>query len=443
MATKSLARVDRNEANLPSASRYRPLARIAAGGMGVVYLSVSRDDSAFEQMLAIKVIHEALAEQAMFVSMLLAEAELTEKINHPNVVGIFDVGQMADGRHFVAMPYIEGGTLSELLRGRIGTLPVGLTVRIMIDTLRGLHAAHTAVDDDGKQLGLIHRDISPGNILIGSDGIARLIDFGVAKASTRESHTSPGTVKGKFAYMAPEQASGEPMDHRADLFAAGVVLWTCLTGRSLFIGDNAAQTLRNVLTAKIMPPSSVRPDLPPIFDKICMRALERNPKRRFQSAEEMADALFQAVRQRGAMVTVRDVSNEVKEVFRHRIARRRKFIDKLREDSKQAVDPSLFKPEITNLDGTGPSLVTPSHAMNTKPTLCLTPSPIPERLPLGSDTSTDYDQIYVEQALSTVALPQVSTMLAHRAKHLRDYYLGLAVASLTAAVTTAALFLAV
>ena len=254
-------------ASSESSDRYRLLGRIASGGMGSVHLGIERGDVELSRLYAIKLIHEHLAEQLVFVEMLLAEADMTRHLSHANAVGICDTGQI-DGRHFVVMPFIEGGTLTELTRRHSEPLSVGATVRVMIDVLRGLHAAHSLKDEHGNPFGLVHQDVSPGNILVGIDGIARIIDFGVAKANARITQTEPGIIKGKFAYMAPEQALGDDIDCRADVFSAGVVLWTALTNRPLFTGENGAQTLKNLLSAKIVRPSEVRSELAAGIDRV-------------------------------------------------------------------------------------------------------------------------------------------------------------------------------
>ena len=314
--------------------RYRLLGRIASGGMGSVYLGVPEDDEAGTRLVAIKIIHEHLAENRMFVHMLLDEAHLAQRISHPNVVGIVDVGEL-EGRNFVVMPYIEGGTLSELARQAQGQLPIKHVVRVIIDTLTGLHAAHALVDEGGKPLHIVHRDVSPGNILVGTDGVARVIDFGVAKAASRMTHTAPGIVKGKFSYMAPEQALGEKVDHRADVFSAGVVLWTMLTGQRLFTGETSAHTIRNLMSAEVVPPSRVRPQVPKCFDEVCCRALQRQREKRYQSAAEMAEELYTAAIIAEVLSPPEAVATWVQETLATRIARRRETIAQRRAQGRQ------------------------------------------------------------------------------------------------------------
>jgi serine/threonine protein kinase len=335
-------------------SSYKILGRIASGGMGAVYLGTRIGDPAPARLVAIKIIHEHLAENRVFVNMLIDEAHVASKIHHHNVVGIIDVGAFGN-RHFVVMPYIEGGTLSELVHRETRHLPIALVAHVLGEALDGLHAAHSLVDDQGQSLGLVHRDVSPGNILIGTDGITRVIDFGVAKAATRITQTAPGTVKGKFSYMAPEQAMGEQIDRRADVFAAGVVLWTVLTGKRLFTGKNSAHTIRNLMSTDIAPPSQVRAKIPRPFDEVCLRALHRSPYKRYQTAAEMAAALRQAALASGLEIAPSVVGKLVSEAFADRIQQRRKIIEEARRASRSiTVDQPGFELQVADLDDRQP-----------------------------------------------------------------------------------------
>lgn len=335
--------------------RYKILGRIASGGMGAVYLGARIGDPYPAGLVAIKVIHQNLAENRVFVDMLIDEARLASKIHHTNVVGITDVGAFGN-RHFVVMPYIEGGTLSELVHQHSGHLPVALVAHVLSEALDGLHAAHSLADDQGRSLGLVHRDVSPANMLIGVDGITRVIDFGVAKARTRITQTAPGTIKGKFSYMAPEQAMGEEVDCRADVFSAGVVLWSVLTGKRLFAGKNSAHTIRNLMNAEIVPPSRVRSKVPPVFDDVCLRALHRSAYKRYQSAADMASALRLAAQAANCRITPADVGKLVSQAFAERIRQRRKVIEQPRRTSRSiTVDQPGFERHVADLDERQPA----------------------------------------------------------------------------------------
>ncbi|HWN66781.1 MAG TPA: protein kinase [Haliangium sp.] len=338
---------------MPSAGQapqYKLLGRIASGGMGSVYLAVDHRDASAPRLVAIKIIHSHLAENRVFVDMLLDEAQVASNIHHPNVVGITDVGAFR-GRHFVVMPYVEGGTLSELVRRQQRHLPMALVAHVLTEALHGLQAAHSLVDAQGQSVGLVHRDVSPGNILLGTDGITRVIDFGVAKAASRITHTAPGTVKGKFAYMAPEQAMGDQVDCRADVFSVGVVLWTVLTGKRLFNGKNSAHTIRNLMSAEIIPPSHIRPKIPHVLEQVCMHALQRDRERRYQSAADMAADLRRAAMAAGLETSQAEVGSMVSAAFAERIARRRSiFEESMRAPQAVTVDQPGFELEVVDLD---------------------------------------------------------------------------------------------
>jgi serine/threonine protein kinase len=390
--------------SVPSASpgqmpQYKLLGRIASGGMGAVYLGAHADDSTFSRLVAIKIIHEHLAENRVFVDMLHDEAQVASQLHHPNVVGIIDMGSFR-GRNFVVMPYIEGGTLSELVRRQAQHLPIALVARVLIETLRGLHAAHSLVDAQGRPLGLVHRDVSPGNILIGTDGISRVIDFGVAKAASRITHTAPGTVKGKFAYMAPEQAMGEQVDCRADVFSVGVVLWTVLTGKRLFTGKNDAHTIRNLMSTEIVSPSRIRPRIPQLFDQVCMRALQRDRERRYPNAHEMAEELRRAVQASGAEIVPDEIGAMVSEAFADRIQQRRKVVEESRRTPRAVtVDEPDFEIEVLDLDDQAPAEgLTPA-----------TPSARAHRLPPGALDHIGTDPSAIARSLGTRTSASISS----------------------------------
>ncbi|PKN31616.1 MAG: serine/threonine protein kinase, partial [Deltaproteobacteria bacterium HGW-Deltaproteobacteria-20] len=229
--------------------RYELIAELASGGMAKVYLARLGGLAGFQRLFAIKHLHPYLHSDNQFVQMFLDEARLAAGIHHPNVVPILEVGA-SDAGYYLVMEYVEGDTLASLLARASSVshpaMPFGISIRIMLDTLEGLEAAHGLTDDYGKRLGLVHRDVSPQNILVGLDGTARITDFGVARAASRLHATKVGQLKGKLAYMAPEQARGGEVDARTDVFAAGIVLWEALTMRRLFRGDNEAATLNRV-----------------------------------------------------------------------------------------------------------------------------------------------------------------------------------------------------
>jgi serine/threonine-protein kinase len=266
---------------------------IASGGMATVYLGSVRGARGFARTVAIKRLHPQFAADPEFSSMLLDEARLAAVIRHPNVVPTLDVAQ-SDGELFMVMEYVAGESLARLLleaRGRSLPAPRSVGVAIVVDALSGLHAAHRARSEDGVDLEIVHRDVSPQNILVGKDGITRLVDFGIARAAVRAQATREGQLKGKLRYMAPEQLRGKrDVTLRVDVYAAGVVLWEVLTGEKLFDGESEAEVFGNVLEG-VVPPPSTRADLPAELDRVVLRALARDPEARFSTALEMAEAL--------------------------------------------------------------------------------------------------------------------------------------------------------
>lgn len=269
--------------------RYHVVGVLARGGMGTVYLARSIGLAGFSRTVALKVLHPHFAEEPQVVAMFLAEARLAARIAHKNVVDVLDV-DLIGGEHVIAMRYVEGGSLGGLVKAqRPEKLPVGIALRIVHDALLGLHAAHEATSETGEPLGIVHRDVSPPNILVDLDGLSQITDFGVARAHG-DALSSEGSLKGKLRYLAPEQLAGSELDRRVDVFAAGIVLWELLAGRSLFGSATDALIMRNVATMPIEPPQGPSAAI----DQVCLRALERDPSRRFASAQDFAQALADA-----------------------------------------------------------------------------------------------------------------------------------------------------
>lgn len=292
--------------------------------MGTVYVARVRGAGGFQRFVALKVLHAHLAEEEDFVSMFLDEARLAARIHHPNVVATIDV--IEEPELAIVMELAVGAHLGALAR-RARRTPKGLAapvaLRIVIDALAGLAAAHELTDERGKLLGLVHRDISPQNILVGADGMTRLTDFGVARAEARLTSTRDGSVKGKLGYMAPEQATGGAVDHRADLFSMSVVLWEALAGRRLFAGETDVEIAQRVSSAPIPPISAIVPTLAPL-DAALARALARDPEARFASARDMAAAIEDCgvliASQRAVGETVRALAGDLLEPLREALA---------------------------------------------------------------------------------------------------------------------------
>jgi serine/threonine-protein kinase len=276
--------------------RYELHHELASGGMATVYLGRLRGPVGFSRTVAIKRLHPQFAKQPDFVAMFVDEARLASRIAHPNVVPMLDV--VAEGGElFLVMEYVHGESLSELVsltRACGERIPLPIASAMVGGLLEGLHAAHEIKDQRGEPLDAVHRDVSPQNVLVGVDGVARVLDFGIAKATDRLQTTRDGGLKGKVNYMAPEQLRMEPVDRRADIYAAGVVLWELTTGERLRRASNAVSALHEIEQA-VLAPSSSASGIPAELDRVTLRALARRPDDRFQTAREFAQALEAAV----------------------------------------------------------------------------------------------------------------------------------------------------
>ncbi|HMR04122.1 MAG TPA: serine/threonine-protein kinase [Polyangiaceae bacterium] len=271
--------------------RYALHARLAAGGMASVHLGRLLGPVGFSRTVAIKRLHPQLTQERSFVSMLLDEARIAARIRHPNVVPVVDVVAL-EGELFLVMEYVHGETLARLLiNAKDQAPPPEVISRIVVDLLNGLHAAHVATDERGAPLDIVHRDVSPQNVLVGVDGVARVTDFGVAKAVNRLQSTNSGQVKGKLAYMAPEYLQGQGLDRRSDIYSTSVLLWEGLTRRRLFARKNATDSMKLIVSGEVPPPSRFAPWLSPVLDEVVMQGLARDPNKRFSTAQAMATAL--------------------------------------------------------------------------------------------------------------------------------------------------------
>jgi eukaryotic-like serine/threonine-protein kinase len=319
--------------------RYALFDEIAAGGMGVVHVGRLAGSQGFSRIVAVKRLHSQFAKDTEFVSMFVDEARLAARVRHPNVVTTLDVVE-GEGEILVVMDYVHGETLARVnrsLRERGQRMPFDLAAAILHGALLGLHAAHEAKTEHGASLGIVHRDVSPQNIMIGADGVPRVLDFGVAKASWRSTSTRDGQIKGKLSYMAPEQLNGSEVDRRVDVYAAGIVLWEALTGARLFEGDNPGRLTAAVLAGVREPPSARAPEVPPELDSIVMRALALNPDERFESAMEMATALERAA----PIATSRRVSEWLEENAAGLLDARAQYVARVESDSMLAADPLI------------------------------------------------------------------------------------------------------
>jgi serine/threonine-protein kinase len=280
--------------------RYFLLDRIATGGMAEVYRAVTQGVEGFRRTFVVKRILSEKASSPAFIRMFCDEARISALLHHPNIVQVYDFGHV-QGSYFLAMEYLPGKDLSStmrVLRAAKAAVPPALAAYVVREAAVGLHYAHMLRGANGKSLGIVHRDVTPSNIMLLFAGGVKLLDFGIAKAVTATDKEGEG-VKGKLGYLAPEQARGEDVDGRADVYALGVTLWEMLVGRRLFAGKDDLETLRNLMLKAVPPPSSLRPGIPAELDRVVLRALERDRERRYATAEELArdcDAVLSTLR---------------------------------------------------------------------------------------------------------------------------------------------------
>ena len=277
--------------------RYVVFPAIAMGGMASVHLGRLSGPVGFSRTVAVKRLHPQFAGDPEFVSMFLDEARLAARVQHPNVVSVLDVVAL-EGELFLIMDFVRGESLSRLLqscRESDTAAPIDCVVSILAGILHGLHAAHEARDERGEPLGMVHRDVSPQNVLVGADGVPRLVDFGVARARDRVQFTREGQIKGKLDYLAPEQLECEPATRQTDIYAASIVLWEALAGQRLFGCEEVGGKVTRTLLGRFPPPSSVNPAVSSALDSIVMKGMARRPEDRFATAREMAMALERAV----------------------------------------------------------------------------------------------------------------------------------------------------
>lgn len=297
--------------------QYRLLEKVAIGGMAELFKAKQMGLEGFQRIVAVKRILPHLASNSDFVTMFIDEAKLAAQLNHPNIVHIYDLGK-TDDAYFIAMEYVEGRDLRSIMKESepLGkTIPLSAAVYITKKLCSALHYAHTAKDSDGKPMKLVHRDVSPQNILISSSGEVKLVDFGIAKAASKASHTQSGALKGKLLYMSPEQAWGKTLDGRSDIFSLGIVLFEMLTGRKLFYGDSEMSIIERVREAKLPDFEQYKDIIPPQLEKIIRKALEKDPDRRYRDARSLETDLEKFVRNMGITATTYDVVAFLNEIF--------------------------------------------------------------------------------------------------------------------------------
>ncbi|MBC7978401.1 MAG: serine/threonine protein kinase, partial [Myxococcales bacterium] len=273
--------------------------QLARGGMAEIFLARTSGPSGFEKLVVLKKILPKYAGKPRFVQLFLDEAKLAASLDHPHIAQVYDIG-IADGSYFFTMEYLHGEDVRSILHRTWRTgerFPIEHAVQIARHVASALHFAHEKQGADGAPLGIVHRDVSPSNVIVTYDGATKLLDFGVAKTTARTVKTRTGTLKGKISYMSPEQARGAPIDRRSDIFSLGIVLWEMVTTQRLYRGENDLATLQLIITQQARPPSTVRPDVPPELERIVLRALAQNPDDRYATAEQLVLELDELARE--------------------------------------------------------------------------------------------------------------------------------------------------
>jgi len=297
--------------------KYYLLERINVGGMAEVFKAKTFGVEGFERLLAVKRILPNIAEDEEFITMFIDEAKIAVQLQHANIAQIFDLGKV-DESFFIALEYVHGRDLRSIfdrMRNKGESLPIAMACYVIMQVCEGLDYAHNKRDGQGRELNLVHRDISPQNVLIGYEGECKLIDFGIAKAAGKASKTQAGILKGKFGYMSPEQVRGLPIDRRSDIFAVGIVLYELLTGERLFIGESDFSTLEKVRNVEIMPPSSYNKKIPQELERVVLKALARDPEDRYANAIDLHDDLQSFLYSVGEFFSRKDLAAWMKKTF--------------------------------------------------------------------------------------------------------------------------------
>lgn len=309
--------------------KYLLLEKISTGGMAEVYKAKECGADGFERLLAVKRILNSIAEDEVFISMFIDEAKIAGQLNHPQITQIFDLGKV-DGSYFIAMEYVAGRDLRTIWERMVRLqerVDIFMVCYLIMRICEGLQYAHTKRDSAGHELHIVHRDVSPQNILLSYEGEVKLIDFGIAKAQNKTNETQVGVLKGKVSYMAPEQVRGLHIDHRADIFSLGIVLYEMLTLQRLFLGESDFDTLEKIRKVEMSPPTLYNPFIPRELEDIVLKALTKSPEDRFQDASEMRDALERFMRNHSAFYDQRDLGGYMRQAFAADVELERKKVD--------------------------------------------------------------------------------------------------------------------
>lgn len=324
--------------------RYRVLEKIASGGMAEVFRAESAGLEGFKKIVAIKRVLPHLSEKKQFIGMFLDEARVSAQLSHSNCVQVFDIG-VGDNTYFIVMEFVDGADLKAVIEHhkRLGrALPPEEACLIGVRICEGLAYAHELVDSKGDNLHIVHRDMSPPNVLITRYGEVKIVDFGLAKANSQLERSEPGIIKGKFSYLSPEAALGQPVDHRTDIFAVGIILWEMLAGRRLFMGQTDLETVRQVQAARVPPIRDINPQVSAELDQVVVRALAGDPRQRYQSARELGHDLNAQLFHARRAVSSFDIAKLVEPIRLERERERRRKADKA-SNIGSLIEEALFE----------------------------------------------------------------------------------------------------
>jgi len=327
--------------------RYKLLALLATGGMAEIHLARQAGIRGFERLVVVKKILPHLAAEEAFLEMFFDEARIASLLNHPNIVQIYDLGQEGDD-YFMAMEYLEGESLSFVereARKKERYMSPAVAAGIIAQVCDGLEYAHAFKNHDGQTMNIVHRDVSPQNIIVLFSGGVKLVDFGIAKAASQVHKTRAGSLKGKLSYLAPEQCLGKPVDRRTDIFSLGIILWELLTRRRLFKRDNEGATLNAVMNEEIPTIRAIRSPVPVTLEAVAMRALEKSPGDRFQTAGEMGAALRDYLIKTGEAAGTAEIAAFIKGALGERAQNKKAMLERLRTSDKKEVDVTMLNPE--------------------------------------------------------------------------------------------------
>ncbi|MFI5288491.1 MAG: serine/threonine protein kinase [Polyangia bacterium] len=323
--------------------KYDLLALLATGGMAEIWLARVSGAAGFEKLVVIKRLLDQLTVNPEYIEMFLDEARINARLSHTNVVQVLELGQV-EGKYFMAMEYVAGLSVAQVGKRatqRLGDVPQEVACGVVAQACAGLHHAHERAQPDGTPLGIIHRDVSPQNLILTFEGLVKVLDFGIAKAEGRTTQTRAGLVKGKSAYMSPEQCLGLPLDRRSDVFALGIVLFELATARRLFKRQNSYQTFEAITRAEVPGPRTLNPKIDGGIETVILRALAKRPEDRFESASEMQDALDLAMHKAGLRGSRSDLEKFVEKTFAREMDEQRRLLMQAERGELGGQNPAL------------------------------------------------------------------------------------------------------